>query len=79
MIDLDMESYKFKAESLKQFGFVLCTPLSLVILKAIISEICFMKFIMSIEALFAFTFFIFGFIMINRSVDILEKRKNNYD
>ena len=79
MNDLDLESYKFKAESLKQFGFVLCIPLSLTVLKLLLREYSLNELIFTIELVFPFIFFIFGFILINRSVELLKQGdKNEY-
>lgn len=56
MKDIDLESYKFKAESLKQFGFVLCTPLSLTVLKLLLREYSINELIFTIELVLSFIF-----------------------
>ena len=75
MNDLDLESYKFKAESLKQFGFVLCTPLCLLILDIIMRKLNLINFLFNLETYVALTLFLLGFTMINRSLDILKKER----
>ena len=68
---IDLESYKFKAESLKQFGLVICTPFSIIVLKILLREFNLNELIFTIELALSFIFFILGFILINRSVDII--------
>lgn len=73
MKQTELEAFKFKAESLKQIGFALCTPFSIVLLKILVAESKFFEMLLEIKLYICFVFFIIGFTCINKAFDIMDK------
>ena len=66
----EIESYKFQAESLRNFGLAFCSPLSIALLKIIFHEITF-EDMHIYETIILVVLFSIGFTFISRSVDIM--------
>ena len=72
----EIESYKFRAESLRQFGLILSTPLGIDILKFFQSEISLSEAFLKLKTFIAFILAILGFCQHPETLDNLFKCLN---
>ncbi|NQY81268.1 MAG: hypothetical protein HRT47_13250 [Candidatus Caenarcaniphilales bacterium] len=71
----EIESYKFRAESLRQFGLILSTPFGIEILKFFQSETNLFEAFLRLKTFIAFLLAILGFRIIDRALQILSEVK----
>ena len=69
------KSIEFRAESLKQFGLILGSPLGLHIILFTQKKIKFSDFIFTIEGFISLALGILGFMIINRSLQIIHEEE----
>lgn len=70
----DIETYKYRAESLKQIGVALCSPLAMVIVQILLRLQKIGNLLVYMEFYIACIMFILGSIFINRSIEIMNLR-----
>ncbi|NQY81139.1 MAG: hypothetical protein HRT47_12605 [Candidatus Caenarcaniphilales bacterium] len=66
----EVETYKYRAESLKQVGFALCTPFSILLIQAIPLQDW--VALQSVGFVLTAIMFTSGFLFINRSLTIMD-------
>ncbi|MCH2227252.1 MAG: hypothetical protein MK033_05710 [Candidatus Caenarcaniphilales bacterium] len=69
------KSIEFRAESLKQFGLILGSPLGLHFILFTQKKIKFSDFIFTIEGFISLALGILGFMIINRSLQIIHEEE----
>ena len=68
----EIETYKFRAESLKQIGLILCTPISVSLLRILINELELITTFKDIKTYISCILFAIGFTMVNRALTIMD-------
>ena len=68
------DSEKFRAETHKHIGYLLCTPLALDLLHLLVDS----QAIKTVDCFVEFCLFVVGYLMINNSYVIMRKRDEKY-
>ena len=68
----EIETYKFRAESLRQIGLILCTPFAMTIFRVLIYELELIETSKDIKTYVSCLLFVLGFIIIDRAVFIMN-------
>lgn len=68
----EIETYKFRAESLRQIGLILCTPFAMTIFRILIYELKLIETFKDIKTYISCLLFLLGFIIIDRAVSIMN-------
>ncbi|NQY81255.1 MAG: hypothetical protein HRT47_13185 [Candidatus Caenarcaniphilales bacterium] len=68
----EIESYKFRAESLRNFGLAFCSPFGIALIKIIFHEVRYQS-LNTYEIIIILTLFVIGWSFIDKSAQIMNK------